>query len=186
MKDSAIVNLYWQRDEMAIQETEIKYGRYLMKIAYNVLADYEDCEESVNDTYWKTWESIPPHRPDVLSAYLGKITRRTAIDMLRKRKAGKRGNSEYIISLSEMEDCVSGKEGPEKQAEFRELGLQISNYLWSLPEENRDIFVCRYFYMDAVREIAGYSGYSESKIKSMLHRMRMGLRKHLEKEGFEL
>ncbi|MBQ8640363.1 MAG: RNA polymerase sigma factor [Lachnospiraceae bacterium] len=186
MKDSSIINLFWKRDETAIRETERKYGHYLLKIAYNVLANHEDSEESVNDTYLKTWDSLPPHRPEILSAYLGKIARETAIDKLRKRSARKRGGSEYMLSLSELEDCVSGGESPEQEAEFRELVRLINRYLRKLPKENRDVFICRYYFMDETREIAAYTGCSETKIRSMLYRMRQGLRNNLEKEGIRV
>ena len=186
MNDQAVIDLYWKRDESAIRETDRKYSRYLVKIAYHVLADTCDCEESLNDTYLKTWNSLPPHRPEILSAYLAKIMRWMAIDMRRKKSTKKRGNSEYVLSLSELGDCVSGEEGPQQRAEFLVLEETISEFLKNLPMENSDIFVCRYFYMDSIQEIAAYSGYSESKIKSMLYRMRNGLKNHLEKEGFTL
>lgn len=107
MKDDVIVSLYWKRDEQAIQVTEKKYGRYLAKIAHNILADWEDSKECVNDTYWKAWNSIPPHKPNMLSTYLGKITRQLAIDIYRKRNSSKRKKSEYTVSVTELEDCLS-------------------------------------------------------------------------------
>ena len=104
MEDEKIVSLYWSRDEAAIRETEAKYDRYLTKIAYNILYNREDSRESVNDTYLAAWNSIPPHRPGVLSVYLGKITRRISIDIFRKRNRLKRRDSEYAVSLAEIED----------------------------------------------------------------------------------
>ena len=109
MQDEMIVDLYWQRNENAILETEQKYGPYLTKIAYNILADFEDSKERVNDTYLKAWNSMPPHRPSVLSTYLGKITRQLSIDWLRTQNRAKRKSSEYALSLSELEDCVAGR-----------------------------------------------------------------------------
>lgn len=107
MQDEKILDLYWERNESAIYETEQKYGRYLTKIAYNILADMEDSKESVNDTYLGAWNSMPPHKPEILSTYLVKITRRISIDLFRKRNRKKRQISEYTISLEELGDCVS-------------------------------------------------------------------------------
>ena len=108
MEDEAIVRLYWQRDEGAIRETRDKYGNYLTKIAWNILANHEDSEESVNDTYLRAWDSMPPQKPGILSTYLGKITRQLSIDLYRKKHRQKRGGSDYALSLTELEDCVSG------------------------------------------------------------------------------
>ncbi len=184
MRDEEIVGLYWQRSEEAIQRTEEKYGRYLLKIALNVLSDVEDSRESVNDTYLKTWESIPPHRPAALPAYLGRITRQTAIDALRARHRKKRRDTEYTLSLDELAECVSGADTPEEAADLHMLAGAIDAYLHSIAHEARTCFVARYFFLDPLRDIAACHGWSESKVKSMLHRTRLGLRAHLEKEGF--
>lgn len=125
MKDETIVSLYWQRDESAIQETELKYGHYLTKIAHNILSDVEDSRESVNDTYLKAWNSMPPHRPETLSVYLEKITRQLSIDMFRKRNRKKRQASEYALSLSELEECVFGGDVTERDVEMHLLGEAI-------------------------------------------------------------
>lgn len=186
MEDEKIVALYWQRDEEAIRETETKYGRYLTKIAYNVLANWEDSQESVNDTYHKAWESMPPHRPSALSTYLGKIVREVSIDIFRRRNSGKRHGSEYAISLSELEECVSGGGTPEEAVDLRLLAEAIGAYLRTMPQEARNTFVGRYYFMDSVREVAGYCGMSESKAKSLLYRTRLGLKAYLEQEGFDL
>lgn len=185
MEDSGIVELYWQRDEQAIGETDRKYGRYLTKIAHNVLADWEDSRESVNDTYLRAWNSMPPHRPDILSLYLGRITRRLAIDAFRKKNSRRRDSS-YVRSLSELEDCVTGRDDPAQTAELHRLSDAITAYLRTLPEETRDVFVCRYYFLDPVRDIAASLGAGESRIKSILYRARLGLRDYLEKEGFDL
>ena len=108
MEDAAIVRLYWQRDEAAIRETREKYSAYLRKIAWQILANHEDCEESVNDTYFRAWNSMPPQKPGILSIYLGKLTRQLSIDLYRRKTRVKRGGSEYALSLTELEDCVSG------------------------------------------------------------------------------
>lgn len=186
MEDHQIVDLYWQRNEKAIQETEKKYGRYLLRIAYNVLFDAEDSKESVNDTYMRAWHSMPPNKPGILSTYLGRMTRQLSIDTYRKKHSEKRRCSEYAVSLSELAECVSNEETPEQEVELQILADAISTYLRTLSKETRNIFVCRYYFMDSIREIAVYSGNSESKIKSVLYRTRIGLKNYLEKEGFIL
>lgn len=186
MQDESIVALYWQRDEAAIQETEQKYGAYLTKIAYNILANVEDSQESVNDTYLKAWNSMPPHWPSVLSTYLGKITRQVSIDIFRKRSSEKRKTSAYAVSLSELEECVSGGDTTGADVDLHLLAEAIGAYLRTVSPEARNTFINRYYFMDSLREIAGYYGISESKIKSLLYRTRLGLRSYLEKEGFVL
>lgn len=128
MQDEMIVDLYWKRDESAISETERKYGRYLSKIAYNILSDWEDSKETVNDTYLKAWNSMPTHKPSVLSTYLGKITRQLSIDAFRTRNRDKRKHSEYAVSLSELEDCISSSETTEQSIELKLLAEAINTY----------------------------------------------------------
>lgn len=186
MQDEEIVALYWQRDELAIEQTRQKYGRFLEKIAWQVLFDHQDSEESVSDTYLKAWNSMPEHRPAMLASYLAKITRQLAIDRFRAKTRQKRGGTEYAASLDELADCVSGGETPEQQAELQLLGQAISRYLKTQPEKTRVAFVSRYFYLDPLKEIAARSHTSEAAIKSLLHRTRAGLRQYLEGEGFGL
>ena len=183
MEDEQILELYDRRDEAAIRETERKYGKYLAKIAYGVLANAEDSRESVNDAYLGAWNSIPPHRPSVLPAYLAKLTRRCAIDIFRRRHREKRRKSEYALSLDELADCVSGGNSPEETVALAELTQAIETYLCSLDSEARTVFIGRYFFLDSVREIAAYRHMSESKIKSLLFRTRKGLRGYLTREG---
>lgn len=184
MEDSEIVALYWQRDQRAIQETQRNYGRYLAKIACSILSNREDGEEIVNDTCLRAWNSIPPNRPDSLSAYLGKIARRLAIDALRRRGREKRVASAYAVSLSELEECIPGRGGAEDRLELSLLAQAISAYLRTLTPQDRNVFVGRYFYMDSLKEVAAYYGMSESKAKSRLHRTRLGLKAYLTQEGF--
>ena len=183
MEDSGIVSLYWDRDETAITQTQRKYGQYLLKIAVNILADREDSQESVNDTYLAAWNSIPPQRPAVLSTYLGKLTRRIAIDCLRKRTSQKRGGGEYALSLEEMGE-VAGDHGPEAELEAKALGAVIADFLQTQPQEVRNVFIGRYYYLDPVKDIARYCHISESKVKIILYRARQDLRERLGKEGF--
>lgn len=184
MEDEAIVDLYWKRDESAIEKTKEKYGRYLMKVAYNVLGNTEDCEECVNDTYLRAWNSIPPKRPKPLSVYIGKIARQAAIDCYRKRTSAKRGGTEFEASLDELEECLTAGSTPEQEIDTQFLGMVISRYLKTVPKENRILFVRRYYYCDSIKMIAQRSGYSKSKVKSILFRIRAGLKEYLEKEGF--
>ena len=184
MEDHELVALYWSRNEAAIEETGRKYGPYLYKVAYNILADREDAEESVNDTYLKTWNAIPEARPTVLSTFLARITRQTAIDKWRRRRSQKRGGGEYQAALDELEDCVAGGETPEDTVDRKELAEAIDRFLYAESGEARDIFLARYFYADPIKEIARATGYGEGKIKSMLFRMRKRLKEYLEKEGF--
>ena len=186
MEDEKIVSLYWDRDETAIRETEVKYDRYLTKIAYNILADREDSRESVNDTYLAAWNSMPPHRPGVLSAYLAKITRRISIDRFRYRNRDRRRESEYSVSLSELGDCVSGGNTTEEIVNVRLLADAIGVFLRLQSEEARNAFIGRYYFLDSVKEVAAYCGMSESKCKTLLHRTRLGLKEYLRKEGFDL
>ena len=182
MDDGMIVSLYWERNENAIRETEIKYSRYLTKIAYNTLADMEDSKESVNDTYLKAWNSMPEHRPSVLSTYLGKITRQAAIDIFRKRNSKKRYGSEYALSLLELTECVPAADNPEKEWELQELGRTINAYLHTISQDACHVFV-RYYFMDSIREISMCFNMSESKTKSLLYRTRLDLKAHLEQKG---
>lgn len=184
MNDSAIVDLYWQRCEAAITETEQKYGAYLTKIAYNILHDTEDSRESVNDTYLSAWNSMPPHRPKILSAYLAKLTRRISIDIFRKRTRDKRGGSEYALSLEELNECIPTGDSTLQEADLHALARSINRYLRTLPPQQRNVFIGRYFYADSLQEVAAYYRMSIPKTKSMLHRTRQGLKVHLTKEGY--
>ena len=186
MEDEAIVSLYWDRDERAIRETEEKYDRYLTKKAYNILNDREDSRESVNDTYLAAWDSIPPHRPGVLSAYLAKLTRRISIDRFRYRTRDKRMGSEYAVSLSELGDCDTGGNTTEEIVNVKLLADSIGIFLRLQSREARTTFIARYYFLDSVKEIARSSGMSESQVKSLLHRTRVALKKYLEEEGFSL
>ena len=186
MEDEKIVDLYWQRSESAIRETEIKYDRYLTKIAYNILADAEDSRESVNDTYLAAWNSMPPHRPGVLSTYLGKLTRRISIDCFRRRTRQKRGGSEYEVSLSELGDCVSGGNTTEEIVNVKLLADAIGIFLRLQSEEARNAFIGRYYYLDSLKEVAAYCGMTESKCKTLLFRTRVALKEYLREEGFEV
>ena len=184
MEDEKIVELFWNRSENAIFETANKYGGYLNTISYNILSDSEDAKECVNDTYHDAWNAMPPHRPSILSTFLGKITRRVSIDRWRKRNAEKRGGGEILLALEELNECVSGSGSVEDEIERRELIGLFNEFLNTLSATERRVFLCRYWYMDSIRSIAQQFGFSESKVTSMLHRTRIKLRTVLEKEGY--
>ena len=182
MDDQKIIDLYWNRSETAITETDRKYGKYCYSIAYNILTNNEDAEESVSDTYMAAWKAMPPKRPSILATFLGKITRHLSIDRWRSRSRYKRGGGEIVLALEELEDCIAGDLTVEKAYERKQLALVCNRFLESLPETERQVFLCRYWYLDSISVIANYYGFSESKVASMLHRSRKKLRAVLEKE----
>ena len=183
MEDARIVDLYWARSEKAIEETSAKYGNYCYAIAHNILANHEDAAESVNDTYLNAWNSMPPHRPAILSTFLGKITRRVSIDKWRGQTAEKRGSGEIVLVLDELSDCVSSSRTVEQEVETAELAKVIEAFVTSLPPVDRRVFICRYWYLDSISAISQHFGFSESKVKMMLHRTRKRLMKHLAERG---
>lgn len=186
MQDETIVALYWERNEAAIEETKNKYERYLFKIAHNILSDFEDSQESVNDTYLAAWNSMPPHKPGILSTYLGKLTRRISIDIFRRKNRSKRKTSEYTLSLTELEECLTDGNNPEESMEVKILAEAINGFLRTLPKDARNLFIGRYYFLDSLRDAAKYCGMSESRAKSLLFRTRYNLKVYLEKEGFEV
>lgn len=185
MDDNEIIELYFARAETAISQTAVKYGKYCYSIAYNILSNREDSEESVNDTYLAAWNQMPPRQPSVLSAFLGKLTRYISLDRWKARSAYKRGGGEVALSLEELEESLPGGENPEKTFTKKELLRCINGFLETLPETERRVFVCRYWYLDSTQDIAERFGFSQSKVTAMLHRIRGKLRKHLEKEGLQ-
>ena len=182
MDDKRIVDLYWNRSENAISETDKKYGKYCYSIAYNILTNNEETEESVNDTYMAAWKTMPPNRPSNLATFLGKITRNLAIDRWRSRNRYKRGCGEIVLALEELDDCVTDDQTVEKAYERKEMALMFNRFLESLPATERRIFLCRYWYLDSISDIARLYGFSESKITSMLYRTRKKLRVELQRE----
>ena len=183
MEDSRIVDLYWARDEQAIDATAKKYGRYCYRIAFNILSNNEDANESVNDTYMGAWRSMPPHRPSVLSTFLGKITRRISLNRWRNQTRIKRGSGEVLLALEELSDCISSNTSIEQIVEQRELAQAVNTFLRTLPETERDVFVCRYWFLASITEISSKFDITDSKTKSMLFRTRGKLKNYLMKEG---
>jgi len=183
MEDHAIIELYWERSEDAISKTAAKYGGYCYTIAYNILSNNEDAEESVNDTWLAAWNTMPPRRPKLLAAFLGKMTRYISLDRWKNRTARKRGGGEVPLVLEELEECISGEDSVEKEYLQKEFAKSLNQFVEDLPDVERKVFLCRYWYMDSIETIAEHFGFSESKVASMLHRTRGKLRKMLEQEG---
>ena len=186
MEDTKIVQLYWDRDQKAISETATKYGNYCTSIAKNILGNNEDAEECVNDTYMNAWNSMPPHRPNMLSTFLGKITRNLSFNRYKHNNADKRGGSEISAVLDELSECVSGKDNVEQEIEYNELVKAIDSFLDMLSPEKRSIFICRYWYTDSISEIAKQFNMRENTVSMTLNRIRLKLQKHLKERGYEL
>ena len=184
MDDKAIVELYFARSEKAISETAKKYGGYCYSIANNILSNKEDSEESVNDTYLAAWNNMPPRHPSILATFLGKITRYISLDRWKSRSAYKRGGGEVTLALDELDEFLSNGESTEEVVEKKELIRSINRFLDNLPDTERNLFVCRYWYLDPVQQIADRYGFTLSKTASMLRRTREKLCKQLKKEGF--
>ncbi len=146
MDDNSIVDLYWQRSEKAISETHKKYGSYCFSIAYNVLANNEDAEESVNDTYLATWNKLPPHRPSILATFLGKITRNISISRWRSRSANKRGGGEIILALDELDECIERRQSLEEIYIRKETVDLFNQFLDTLPKEERNVLERNVFF----------------------------------------
>lgn len=186
MEDREIVALYLERNEDAIEASENKYGKYCFFIAHNILRNNEDSEECVNDTYMKAWNSIPPHKPEKLSTFLGKITRNLALDILEKKHAKKRGNNTLSLVLEELHECIPSPASAENEIEGKLLTENLNCFLKTLSVENRKFFLQRYWYMMSVKEIAEENNFTESKVKMSLMRTRENLRIFLEKEGVQI
>lgn len=182
MTDNEIIALYFKRDEQAIFHTSEKYGNFCYTISYNILGIPEDSQECVNDTYIKMWHSIPPHKPYVLSAFIAKITRALSISRLRKITAQKR-YSRASLSFDELDECISSKGRVYEEIEAEELKSIIEAFLKKQSETEQNIFICRYFYGDSVYDISRRFRFSQSKVKTTLHRTRKKLKEHLVKEG---
>ena len=186
MDDKNIVELFWQRNELAITKAEEMYGAYLQAISFRILGNHFDAEECVNDTYNAAWNSIPPHKPAVLSTYLGKLTRRISLKVLRSRSAQKRGSNEVTLSLDELSECIPAGYCLDDAIELNELTNTINSFLASLSVNERRVFVLRYWHALPILSICQQLGYSKGKVESMLHRTRAKLKRQLEKEGYFL
>ena len=183
MEDEMIVDLYWQRSDLAISETNQKYGRYCHTIAYNICGTEEDAEECVNDTWLRAWNLMPDQRPTILSAFLGRITRNFAINLIKTKNRIKRGGGEAVLALDELEECIPGGRNPEQALEEKELEKAIGRFVSQLPQPEKTIFVLRYWRVAPIDEIAEKLQFSKGKIKSSLFRTRRKLRDYLQEEG---
>ena len=184
MTEANILDLYWRRSERAIDETDSKYGRYCFSVANNILNDTEDSEESVNDTYLETWNSIPPQRPQSLKAYLGKLCRHISISRFRRRTAAKRGGGEVTLVIDELGDCIPASDNVHMTVETMELAAFLNCFLDALPEREQRLFVARYWYAMPVGRIAEKFGIKENTVKTILFRTRRKLQAALEREGY--
>ena len=183
--DKKIIELYWERKEIAITETSLKYGKLCTHVARNILSSYEDSEECVNDTYFAVWNAIPDKRPEIFSAFVSRITRNLALKKYEYNSAAKR-NPSAAISFEELNECVSGTECVETEMECRRIEKLIDKFLWQQGEKKRNIFIRRYWYLDSIEYISGKTGFSQSKLKSMLYELRRKLKLYLEREGIEV
>ncbi len=184
MEDEKILDLYFDRDEKAIHETDVKYGAHCRRIAYNILANHEDSEECVNDTYLGAWNAIPPTRPNSFIAFLSRITRNLSLKRLEYRSREKRSDA-LTVSFEELEYVLpDDRFAPGVSDE--EIGSLISRFLESQKEDARNIFIRRYFFFDSVKDIAEHYSFTESKVKSLLLRTRSKLRDYLQKEGVSI
>ena len=186
MNDAQIVELFWQRQEAAILEAQNRYGAYCRSIASHILNNREDAEECVNDAFLCAWNTIPPQRPELLSAYLGKLTRRFALRRLREELAQKRGGGVLPEPFEEMENALPADLCMERVLDALELSELLDTFLASLSKLDRRLFVCRYWYFDTIQEIAERFGCSEGKVKMRLKRTRDKLADHLKREGYAI
>lgn len=185
MEDKEIIELYWARDEQALSETEQKYGQSLFSISRNIVGIREDAEECVNDTYQRTWENIPPTKPVYFFAYLAKVIRHISFDRLDYWKAARR-EAEVTFLSQELENCIPIGVSEEMQVDSKEIARLINSFLSGQKLMYKQIFVYRYFYADSIGDIARELNLTESKVKSVLFRMRKALRNHLEEGGIWL
>ena len=181
--DLQIVALYWARSDLAIEETRKKYGHYCYTIAYNILQNVQDAEESESDTYFAAWNTMPPNRPLILSTFLGKITRRISLDKWKSHTAAKRGGGQVPLSLNELMECIPDSKHIDDRLHCEALAALIDSFLRTLPVRERNVFLCRHWYFDSIEEIARQFGLSQGKVRTMLCRTRQKLKVYLEKEG---
>lgn len=183
MDDEKIIGLLLKRDEEGIVQMQKKYNKYCGAVARRIVDNYEDAEECVNDTWFRAWNSIPPHQPENLAGYLAKIARNMAMSCYKKQHRKKRGGDNVTMALDELSDCVSDGKRVEERMEQRELTNAIAVFLRGKDELKRNIFIQRYFYLVEVKEIAAHFQMKENTVKSILYRLRKELGKYLQKEG---
>lgn len=186
MDDNDIIRLFNERNETALSELSLKYDTYFMSVAEKIVCNHEDSKICVNDAYLKTWESIPPAKPNVLRAFVGKLVKNAAVNMLRADNAQKRGGGEFTLVLDELGEFISDGKTAEDCFEEAQITEEINKFLWKRSEFNRRVFLLRYWYCESVSEIAKELSVSEHKVSMSLYRTRLGLKAHLVKEGYTL
>lgn len=184
MEDQKIIELYFARDEQAITQTQHKYGNYCLSVAQAILVDSADAEETVNDTWLRAWNSIPPQRPKVLKLFLAKITRNLALNTYRDHNAQKRGGGEVALALEELAECIPARGDIQDALDARELGRVIQKFLETQPGRERSIFLWRYFSVEPISAIAVRHGVTEVNVRKILTRTRNKLKEYLIKEGY--
>lgn len=183
MEDAAIVDLYWQRSDRAIPETDRKYGPYCHSIAYQICTNREDAEECVNDTWFRAWNLMPDKRPAALSPFLGAIVRNLALDRWRRSRRQKRGGGETELALEELADCVPARDRVEQRLEEAELAAAINAFLARLPEADRKLFVARYWFLTPISRLAEKLECRPGSVRTRLYRLRLRLQEELRREG---
>ena len=186
MDDNEIIELFFARDECAIESASRVYGAYCTAIAKNILDDQGAAEECVNDTWLRCWQSIPPQRPRSLKSFAGRIARNLALSARRESTAQKRGGGQVRLALEELGEVVSGSDTPEGALDRQAFRAALDGFLAGLPERNRNLFLRRYWYLDSVEALAGRFSMSRTQVTTTLYRLRGKLRVHLQQEGFEL
>ncbi len=184
MEDSKIIELYWERDESAIEETSKKYGAYCFSIANSILENTSDSEECVNDVYMKAWTTIPPQKPTLFDAFLAAITRNLSLDRYRRRSAEKRGGGNVELALDELRETLKLRDESDKIVEAIFLGELLNRFLREIKPEAKTVFIRRYWMFSSTSAIAMDMGIGESKVKMILSRTRKKLSEFLEKEGY--
>ena len=185
MEDSEIIGLYHSRSEEALSQTAQKYGGYCRSIAWNILGNVLDAEETLNDTWLAAWNSIPPQKPRRLNVYLGRITRNLALNRLKAQNTQKRGGGQTEVVLEELRECISGT-GMDETLDELVLRDAINKFLRGQLARNRAVFLRRYWSMERLEDIAMDLGLRRGQTATILYRMRRELKKHLEKEGINL
>lgn len=186
LEDTQIIDLYWARDELALKQTDLKYGGYCRAIAQNILGVLEDTEECVWDTWLHAWNAMPPQRPAILRAFLGRITRNLSFDRYKASHAEKRGGGSVALAIDELTACIPAAPDAQKAVEDKELSQAIDRFLRSLPERECNVFLRRYWYAESIETIASRFRLNQNTVKSILFRTREKLRVALEEEGIAL
>lgn len=182
LEDRKIIELFFERSEQAITELSNKYGFICSKIAFNILNNKQDAEECINDAYLGTWNTIPPQNPNPLLSYVCRIVRNLAIKKYHSNTAEKR-NSIYDVALCELENCFPSSASVEEEFNAIETARIIDDFLKTLNQENRIMFVRRYWYSDSIDDLAKLFHTSSHNISVRLSRTREKLKKYLIKEG---